>query len=124
MELPELAKLVDDYVEQRSRRLAADKVAKDLKSTENTLKEKLINLCIVNETFMVAGTTHKVTRRPKDKPITNNWEDLYKYIVENNAVDLLQRRLNQGAIEARKEDGIEIPSIEYIEVNDLSVSKL
>lgn len=124
MELEELALLTDRYVEVRQDRLDADRVAAGLKEAEQELKRALIGTLIESGVGMVGGTRKKVTLHTKEKPQVADWEKVYEYMQKYDAPDLLQRRLNAGAVKLRFDEGDEIPGIEYIEVNDLSVSKL
>ena len=124
MELIEIVILADEFVELRERRLAADRAAKALKSEETVLAERLIHQGIENDTRFVGGSTHKVTIQTKSKPIAADWQQVYDYMIANDAMDLVQKRLTEGAVNARFEDGNDIPGIEFIDVNSLSVSKI
>lgn len=124
MELAELTILVDDFTAAKTERLAADKVAAQLKSTEVQLKERIIAELISNESRMCGGHTHRVTLQTKSKPQAVDWPAIHEYMVSHDAMDLQQRRLHASAIEDRLEQGEEIPGIEFIQVNDLSVAKL
>jgi len=124
MDLSELTDLTNKFVSARQDRLDADKAAKALKEIEQELKGRVVQEMIKHGCGMVGGETKKVTLQTKRKPMAADWLLLSKYIMENDAVDLLQRRLAEGAINERFEDGVEIPGVEFYEVNDLSVGKL
>jgi hypothetical protein len=47
----------------------------------------------------------------KQKPYIADFGALEKYIIENNALDLLHKRLTEGAVKLRWEDGIQIPGV-------------
>lgn len=124
MDLSLLTRLVDQYCLAREDRLAADKTAANLKAVESELQARVTQEMINHSCDMVGGTYKKVTRKSLTKPKVGDWEEVYKFMMENDAPDLLQRRLNEGAVAARVEDGINVPGVEYIEVNKLTVSKL
>jgi len=124
VELAELAILVDEFTVAREVRLAADREAKKLKGTETALKSRIISELIANDATMVGGETHRVTLQTKSKVQAEDWPEIHKYMVEHDAMDLVQRRLHAGAIDDRIEEGEEIPGIVFIQVNDLSVAKL
>jgi len=124
MELAELAVLVDDFTAANQERLAADKVAKELKKVETALHDRIIAELIRNEARMCAGQTKRVTLQTVSKPQAVDWPAIHEYMVSHDAMDLLQRRLAVGAIDDRIEEGEEIPGIEFIQVNKLSVAKL
>ena len=124
MELMILSKLVDEYTVTRQNRLDADKHARTLKAKETELKDQLLGELITNEVGSVGGSTHTVKRQTKKKPQVAEWPEFYEFMLKEEATQLLQRRLNEGAVKEMVEDGVHIPGIEYYEVNDLSVSKL
>lgn len=124
MELMELSKLVDDYVEKREERLAADRKANALKKQETHMADRLIQVMRENDTRWCAGHTHRVQMNLSSKPVASDWEALYGYMKEHDAMDLVQKRLHESAIALRVEEGEEIPGIEYNEVTKLSIGKL
>ncbi len=124
MELAELSKLVDQFHNARTVRLAADKAARDLKSSENRLKEQILHEMLDQDCGFAAGMEVRVKLQTKSKPQAADWNLVHQYMVDNDAMDLVQKRLHEGAIKARLDDGVEIPGIEFYEVNDLSVAKL
>ena len=124
MELAELGKLVDDFNVARNLRLAADKDAKRLKSIEVEMKDRILGEMIEQQVGFAAGMDIRVKRKTVNKPQAADWDQVYKYMVENDAMDLVQKRLNATAVNNRFEDGISIPGIEFYEVNDLSIGKL
>jgi len=123
MELAQLSDLVDQFTTKRAERLAQDKSAKLLKAEETVLKELILNQLIVNEVGSVGGKTHTVKRQIKRKPQVADWQAFNTYVIENNALELFQRRIHEKAVNERTEEG-PIPGIEFFELNDLSVSKL
>ena len=103
----------------REERLAADKVAEKLKNRESALKSWLVSVfrqqefegMIIDQRITGVNTreVHNVTDRPA----------LQKFILENDALDLLQFRIVDSAIFAREEEGCEVPGVEVVEVYDL-----
>jgi len=124
MELAELSALVDTFNQARNKRLAADKEARALKSVETKLKEQILHVMIDQDCGFAAGMDVRVKLQTKSKPQATDWSLVYDYMIQNDAMDLVQKRLTESAVNARLEDGIEIPGIEFYEVNDLSVAKL
>lgn len=124
MELMELTRLVDEFTAARETRLQADRTAKELKKQEDLLAERIIYEGHANDVKFIGGSTHKVTIQTVIKPIVADWATMYEYMVANDAMDLVQKRINEGAVKLRLEDGIDMPFIEHIEKNKLSVSKI
>ena len=124
MELALLGKLNDDYVAARQLRLDSDKEAARLKSIEVKLHDRLVEELRSNDVGMVGGSTHKVTLKTVSKPQAEDWQAVYQYIKDNDAFELLQRRLGEGAVAERTEAGEKIPGIAFYLKSTLSVSKL
>ena len=124
MELIELSALVDAFDVQRKERLAADKVAKALKRDEEEMSQRLIAVMYENEAHFAAGKNVRVKLNVTSKPVANDWQKVYDYMMENDAMDLVQKRLHHSAIDDRIEEGEEIPGIEFVQVNKLSIGKL
>jgi hypothetical protein len=124
MELSALTHLVDQFTAAREARLTADRTAKELKKEEDMLAERIIALAHANETKFIGGTFFKVTVQTVTKPIVANWAMMYDYMMANDAMDLVQKRINEGAVKLRLEDGLDMPFIDHIVKNKLSVSKI
>lgn len=119
-ELAALTDTADSYHDYRTRRLALEKEARALQSRENALKAELI-YAMTQGVEIVSGRTVTLTHTQKPKHQANDWEAIHKYIYEENAIDLVQRRLTESAVTARLEDGITIPGIETVMVDDFSI---
>ena len=124
MELMELSALVDEYDSLRNERLAADKVAALLKKRESAVAERLIEEMCAQDTFFCASKSRRVKMTPISKPKAVDWGIIYAYMKENDAMDLVQRRLHETAINDRIEEGEEIPGIQFIQVNKLSIGNI
>ena len=53
----------------------------------------------------------KFRKRIKIKPVAADWNALYAYIVENDAFDLLHKRITEAAVKLRWDDSVQIPGI-------------
>ena len=119
----DLGTAIDTLYELRARRLEAEKVIKAFKSEELelrvTIKRLLDNASLEGGRGQVASTSiiHSTEPTPKD------WPAIYAFIQENDAFDMLQRRLSASAVKDRWESGIVIPGIEKFDTWDLSLTK-
>jgi|NOAtaT_6_FD_contig_31_5139191_length_750_multi_6_in_0_out_0_1 hypothetical protein len=123
MDLKDIAVLTDAFGQKRAERLEADKKANALKEEENMLKERIISALLEAGSATVAGSKFGVNLQTKKKPVAQDWELIHKYILENEALDLLHRRLTEEAVKVRWEDGLQIPGVSSYTVYDLTVSK-
>lgn len=116
------AALVDAYILKRTERLLADKVAENLKKEETALQKQLIDICIKAGTKALGGTKGIANYERKHKPNVTNWDQLYQYIKEHDAFELLQKRLGEAAVAERWEDNIVIPGVSTWPVDVITIS--
>lgn len=117
-----IANLADTWFKLRADRLAKDKEAAALKKDENAAKEALIKSLLAQKATGIGGSTVNVSLKTKKKPIVNDWPVLHAYIRETGEFDLLQKRIGEGAVAERWEEGIEIPGVVSFDVDDISYS--
>ncbi len=105
--------------DQRERRLALDKVAAAALKEETELKEWLIAVFRGQkfEGMVIGGRITGVS--PKEVQVVEDREAFINFIYENKAIDLLQFRASQSAIDERIAEGIEVPGTRVEEVYGL-----
>lgn len=115
----------DAYYETRQARLAADKVAADLKVRETQLQEHLIRELNHQEAAQgVSGSKARVTLKRENTPVVKDWDEFYKWVRENNAFEFLQRRLNTKPVKERWTENEQVPGVGEFPVFKLSVAKV
>lgn len=120
----ELALKADLYYETRELRLKMQREVDEVDKEEKKLKAELINALREQNTRAVGGKVVTVTLKTKHAAIAKNWDDIHRYIVANDAWDIMQKRLTQTAIDLRWADGIVVPGVEKFPVDELSISKV
>ena len=123
MDLAEIGQLADKLEVARAKRIAADKVAADLKTEETKLKALLIHEMETNALSSVGGKHCVVNRIVKQRCYAKSWPDLYEYIKEHDAFDLLHRRITDSAVMLRKDDGIEVPGVGLMDYSHITFAK-
>lgn len=121
--MSDLTELVNQYIVWRDQRLELERRAQSFKEKEDEVKLALIAAMREQKLESARTSVGMVTYKSKPMPVAKNWPDVYEYIKENNAFDLLQRRLHEGAVQLRLDDGIKIPGIEFFPVDKITVSK-
>ncbi len=95
-----LDKLVSVYIKLRDqktqiRRELEEKEA-ELDGKMNVVKEALLEHCKATGAESVRTAEGTFYRSIKSKYWTSDWDAMNKFILENNAVDLLEKRLHQS----------------------------
>ncbi len=92
-------------------RLTHDRASRQLKTEEDALRADLIkamqedNLTVIETAKVFVGVTQH------QRPVILDWSALEAWIRENNAVDMLQKRLTESAVNLRWDDGIQVPGV-------------
>lgn len=119
-----IANLVDAYYRAREVRRAEQRKVDALKEKEtkvwHELKDALINADIKG----VAGVQATVELLTKQKPVVTDEDKLHKFIIKNDAWDLLQKTIVASAAKARWEDNLVIPGLKSEPYLDLSIGKV
>ena len=123
MDLAELGALADRLEAARAKRLEADKIAASLKSDETRLKTELINQMEANDLSSVGGKSCVINRSVKERAIAQDWSKIHEYIRENDAFDLLHKRLTDSAVLLRKDDGVDVPGVGLMEYSHITFAK-
>jgi len=109
---------------QRAERLARQKEVDALQKEETAMKSWLINVfatqhyegMVIDQRF--TGLTEREVHSVTDR------EALQKFILETEALDILQFRISDSAIFDREAAGIVVPGVEIVITNDLSDRKV
>jgi hypothetical protein len=109
----------------RTKRLAADKIAEELKGQETALKNHIIdNLDKSSDGAIGKHHMVRVTRKPKPRVITEKWNEFFAWVSKNKAWDVVQKRLSDTAVLDRIEAGKRIPGVEIFQAIDVSLTKV
>lgn len=119
-----LPDLVNHYISVRAQRLELDKQAEIVKQTEEDLKKTIIAKMREQEMKAVGAANGLVKLQETEEPVAENWNELWQYIKENDAWELLHKRITTTAVRERWNDGIAVPGVGKSTVYKLSVSKI
>jgi predicted metal-binding protein len=122
-----LPSLIEQAVLSRKRYREFDKQADEERKVFNDLKQQIIDACQelgVDSTSVKQLATVTVTK--KSHQSVKDWDELAKFIKENDALYLFQKRLNSSACKEIMElEGLEaLPGCETFESNDLQIREL
>lgn len=101
-ELPPTEKLVKAYIKMRDARtkLSAEYEAKDkeIKDQMQVVENCLMEACKRAGGNVSIPDVGVVIRSVKTQYWTSDWESMHKFIKENDAIELLERRISQRAM--------------------------
>ena len=118
----------DLYYDAKQKRLAADKVAAELKAEEERIKNHIIENLSKDDTG-AAGKHHRVqVVRKRDYRVKPElWDAFYSWVAKNKRFDLLQKRLSKTAIKDIMETAPakqRPPAVEPFDYVDVSLTKV
>jgi hypothetical protein len=111
MDLADLKATARKYEYAKAERLAADRAARDLKTLEDGFYTQLVLYCNENGGAGVDMGDVLVEYMATQEPVGEDWAAIHAYIVANDAMDLVHKRLTVTAVKLRWDDSIEIPGI-------------
>lgn len=119
----DLGTAIDRLYALRATRLEAEKAIKTMKADELSLRITIKQLLDAASLEGGRGQQASASIINSTEPTAKDWPAIYAYIQENDAFDMLQRRLSATAVKDRWESGIVIPGIEKFDTWDLSLTK-
>ncbi len=120
MEAKELSQLASDFDVADQARLALQRELKKLEEKASELKAALITELERSGVPAIGCDTATFTLVQKEVPTATDWNALYRFIKEQDAFDLLQRRLSPEAVEVRWSDDVVVPGVSKFPVTKLS----
>jgi hypothetical protein len=111
VDLADLKETALEYGSKKAERLAADKVARSLKAEEDNLAFAITLYCREHGGAGVDMATVIVEYDTKLTPVAKDWDLIHQYIKENDAIDLVHKRLTESAVKLRWDDDIVIPGV-------------
>lgn len=112
MEEDTLNKLTETYIKIRSKRtdLSSEFKKKDeeLKDQQDKIKAALLEYLKDNNINSVGTDAGVFYRSQKRRYWTSDWESMHKFILEHEAPEFLEKRLNQTAVKEFLEENPEL----------------
>jgi len=111
MDLADLKAVARKYEYAKTERLAADRAARGLKAKEDELYAAIVLHCNENGKAGVDMGDMLIEYKSTEEPVGEDWPAIHQFIRDNDAVDLLHKRLTVAAVKLRWDDGVTIPGI-------------
>lgn len=118
-----LGEKIDHLYELRSKRLEAARAVDEMKRVEKLhmvgIMEELKALKLQGSKGNVATAT--LTTDTMARVV--DWKKFHKHLLKTGELDLMQQRISVTAWKERIADGKQVPGVEGVEVEDLSLTK-
>lgn len=123
------AECADMLFTQRTERLKIQRQADAIEENEKLLKQFLIEALPRQKSTGVAGKLARISLKKKTVAVVKDWDKFYKYVVKEfaknpGAFAVLNRAINQAAIDEIWKSGKTVPGVEPYELTTVSVEKL
>lgn len=112
----------DLYYKLREQRLAMQREVDDVEAQEKQLRDHIIANLPKSEGGAI-GKTAKIKLDTKEIPRVEDWDAFYKYVKRTGHFDLMQRRLADGAVKERWENGKPVPGVTKFTAVTISCTK-
>ena len=115
----EVEAAIKEWREHNARRLEAERAARAVKKVEDVYKSFLLEVFKVQklEGMIIDGRSTGLST--KKGLVVSDKEAFLAYIKQEQALDLLQFRMAEGAVKERMAEGIQVPGTEEAEFYDL-----
>jgi len=115
--------IANQYFKAKEQRLLADKTAAQLKETETSLKQQLMDTLHSQGLNSVGDKQRVYAIVTSDEPQVEDWARLYQHVQNTGEFELLFRRINPAAVKERWELKKAVPGVGKFPVEKLSVTK-
>lgn len=119
-----LGSLIDEYFALRERKRELDRELKELKDEMAALEERVINALDADEVTLSRGRRASASITETVVPVVEDWDTFQAYVLQNEALHLLERRPSTAAWRELKDSGELVPGTRPFIKRDLSVRKV
>jgi len=97
-------RLVRAYIKIRDARSELTKQIDELEEKQKVIQDKLLEICKETGTESLRTEFGTVTKRITKRYWTSDWESFYKFMKDNDAMQLLEQRVSRGNMESFLEE--------------------
>ena len=116
--------MIDEMYEIRTQKQALESKAKKFGEQMKLLEASIITRLDEDETTMSRGKAASAILTEQEVPKVEDWDEFYKYIQENEAFHLLQRRVSTAAARETLEAGETICGVSTFTKRAISLRKI
>lgn len=120
-----LGAAADHYADVRERRLAKQKETDAVKERETEISKLMLSALQDSPDTGASGKHHRVQLVKKTVQNVTDWAAFHQWIAQNNAFEMLQRRMSDKAVKDwQDENGKLPPGVAESEIDTLSFMKI
>lgn len=118
-------KLARMYMKMRNAIQDLDKQIENIKEQQQEVKNAMKDQMLAIGTKSVRTTSGTITIKEKSRFYTQDWDSFKKFIIEHDAVDLLEKRIAQSNMQTFLEENPNLhpPGLNSMSEFDVSVTK-
>ena len=116
--------LIDQYFDLREQLREVQAQEKEVKAAMAVVEEELIKLYDAQEITLCRGRRARASLTSQDIPMVKDWDEFYKYVLDNQAFHMLERRPATAACRELRDSGEEVPGVDFFTRRGISVTKL
>lgn len=106
---------LSDLLTIRKQRLALNREADLLEQQEKKLQNDLIEAMRASGDDTFTDGDDEAYLTISQEPVVTSWPKLLDYIRENDALDILQKRVTASSVKARWADNVSLPGVDAVE---------
>jgi len=118
-----MGQLIDRLFELRAQKKDHADSIKGLQKEIDTLTGDLMSRMDNESTMKACGTNASATLRAEEFPNIEDWDEVYKYMIENDACYILEKRMSAAAYRELLAMGTAIPGTTSFEKRTISLRK-
>lgn len=119
-----LGSLIDEYFDLREKKREIEKEVKEVSAQMDDLEARIINQLDADEVTLSRGRRASASISEEEVPDVEDWDAVHEYIMSNDALYLLNRKLTTAAWRELKDSGTLIPGTRPFTRRKLSVRKV
>lgn len=119
-----IGQIIDRMLELRDRRTSIEKESKKLKEEFDDLEQRLLQRLDTEETNQGRSKFASATVNELTVPTIENWGEFEKYILENNALYMLEKRASGAIYRELISQGSEVPGLKPFVKRSISLRRL
>ena len=97
-------KLIKIYIKMRDTKQAFEKQASGVEEQMDIVKDKILDACTAVGASSLRTPFGRVVRTVKTDYSTSDWVSMHQFMKENDALDLVQRRIHQTTMKTYLEE--------------------